>query len=377
MPERPAEGISDNEIAQYWREFFQSALEALPVGVVILNRATYVVSVNEAFERLLGRSRREVGNQKLETALPEALIKEYQILERVAKIFSKEAGPDEFEAALSIDGQDRVLRCLLRPGLTSDNPMRAMPTVVIAFHDVTKERQLQLQVFQSEKMSSIGRIAGGVAHEMNTPLAAVMFNAQLLQTMPLPEEAKPILKMVESSAARCRDIAQTLMGYVRPTRVGARFAGVPLASVLEQVMVLVGAMLAGDGVEVVRDIRAAPVIRGNADELSQIFVNLLANAWDAVAGRPHKRIHLRLYAQGEEAIVEVEDNGEGISAGNLSRLFDPFFTTKAVGKGTGLGLTVCKGIIEKHSGSIQVKSQLGQGSTFTVRLPLMSLGEKP
>ena len=137
-------------------------------------------------------------------------------------------------------------------------------------------------------------------------------------------------------------------------------------------MILVGAMLTGDGVEVVRDIRAAPTVRGNADELSQIFVNLLANAWDAVAGRPSKRIHLRLYTQGEQVIVEVEDNGDGIPAASLSRLFDPFFTTKAVGRGTGLGLTVCKGIIEKHQGSIEVKSQPGQGSVFTVRLPLIN-----
>lgn len=372
MNEKSVGNISDSDIAQYWREFFQSALEALPVGVLLLNRAMYVVSVNEAFEKLLGRPRVEVGNQKIEAALPEALVKEYQVPERVAKIFAKEASSDEFEATLVIDGQEKVLHCILRSGLTSDNPLRAMPTVVIVFRDVTKERQLQQQVFQSEKMSSIGQIAGGVAHEMNTPLAAVIFNAHLLQTMPLPEEAKPILRLVESSATRCKEIAQTLMGYVRPTRIGARLETVALASVLEQVMMLVGAMLSGDGVEVVRDIREAPKVRGNADELSQIFVNLLANAWDAVAGRPNKKIILRLYAQNGQAVVEVEDNGEGISPANISRLFDPFFTTKPVGKGTGLGLTVCKGIIEKHSGSIQVKSKSGGGAVFIVRLPMVN-----
>ena len=126
-----------------------------------------------------------------------------------------------------------------------------------------------------------------------------------------------------------------------------------------------------ENVSVERDIRADPTVRGHATEISQILVNLLSNAKDAVADRPSKRVHVRLYTEGDQAVLEVEDNGEGIEAEAAARVFEPFFTTKGVGKGTGLGLAVSKSIADKHAGTLAVKSKPGQGSIFSFRLPLV------
>ena len=363
--------MGDSEIAEHWRAFFQSALEALPVGVLLVNRATYIISVNRAFEGLFGFSRADVETQKLDAVMPEALLKEFKLAERVMNVASSESGDDAFEAGLKIQGKDKILQCMLRSGQHSDQATRGAPVIVLVFKDVTHERLLQQQLAQSGKMASIGQIAGGVAHEINTPLASILFNVQLLQTLPVTDEIKAVLKSVESSTARCKDIVQMLMSYVRPTQMGVRLTPIRLAPVIEQAMGLMGSLLQADNVKVVRDIRADPTVRGHGTEISQILVNFLSNAKDAVADRPSKVVHVRLYAEGGQAVLEVEDNGEGMSADDASRVFEPFFTTKGVGKGTGLGLAVSKSIADKHAGVIAVKSQRGKGSLFSFRLPLV------
>ena len=341
------------------------------MGVLLVNRATYIISVNQAFERLFGCSRADVETQKLDAVMPETMLKEFKLAERVMSAASSESGDDSFEAGLKIHGQDKILQCMLRSGQSSGQATQGTAVIVLVFKDVTHERLLQQQLAQSGKMASIGQIAGGVAHEINTPLASILFNAQLLQTLPVTEEIKVVLKSVESSASRCRDIVQMLMSYVRPTQMGVRLVPIRLVPVIEQSMTLMGSLLQAENVSVERDIRADPTVRGHATEISQILVNLLSNAKDAVADRPSKRVHVRLYTEGDQAVLEVEDNGEGIEAEAAARVFEPFFTTKGVGKGTGLGLAVSKSIADKHAGTLAVKSKPGQGSIFSFRLPLV------
>jgi|CXWL01.1.fsa_nt_gi PAS domain S-box-containing protein len=371
MSDPETDDAGDSEIAEHWRAFFQSALEALPVGVLLVNRATYIISVNRAFERLFERSRADVETQKLDAVMPEALIKEFNLVERVVNIANSESADDSFEAGLKIQGQDKILQCMLRSGQSSNQATGGAPVIVLVFKDVTHERLLQQQLAQSGKMASIGQIAGGVAHEINTPLASILFNVQLLQTMAVTEDIKAVLKSVESSTSRCKDIVQMLMSYVRPTQVGVRLSPIRLVPVVEESMTLMGSLLQADNVKVVRDIRADPTVRGHATEISQILVNFLSNAKDAVSTRPLKEIHVRLYTEKEHAVLEVEDNGEGIAAADAARVFEPFFTTKGVGKGTGLGLAVSKSIADRHAGVLALKSKQGQGSIFSFRLPLM------
>ena len=364
-------GPGDAEIAEHWRAFFQSALEALPVGVLLINRATYIISVNQAFESLFGCSRADVETQKLEAVMPETLLKEYKLAERVMSVASMESGEDSFEAGLKIQGKDKILQCMLRAGKSSGQATQGTAVIVLVFKDVTHERLLQQQLAQSGKMASIGQIAGGVAHEINTPLASILFNTQLLQTLPVTDEIKAVLKSVESSTARCRDIVQMLMSYVRPTQMGVRLVPIRLVPVIEQSMTLMGALLQAENVKVELDIRADPTVRGHATEISQVLVNFLSNAKDALSERPSKLVHVRLYTERDQAVLEVEDNGEGIAPDAAARVFEPFFTTKGVGKGTGLGLAVSKSIADKHAGTLAVKSKPGQGSIFSFRLPLV------
>ncbi|RLI93411.1 MAG: hypothetical protein DRO92_04425 [Candidatus Altiarchaeales archaeon] len=230
-------------------------------------------------------------------------------------------------------------------------------------------KKTQNQLIQSEKMATIGTLAGGIAHEINNPLGSILINTQMLLNDIKDEEKRESLKLIEESARRCRDIVQNLLSYSRRHEL-EEFMPVNLNEVIDNSYNLIRHQLRMDNINVEIKYGNISNVDGNANELQQVFTNLILNARDAIkkSGKSGT-ITIRTFREDKFIVSEVTDNGSGIPEEYIKRIFDPFFTTKDIGEGTGLGLSIVYKIIEKHNGKIYVSSKLGEGTTFTIKLP--------
>ena len=242
-----------------------------------------------------------------------------------------------------------------------------------AFNTMTNELQeRQEQLLQSRKIAAIGTLTSGIAHELNNPINNIFLTAEALKEdfhELSKEEALSLVQDVLTQSERAAEIVRELLDFSRSER--PEFEAVAIAALLTDTLKLVRNQLMLNGIELQHDIpETLPVISGDRKSLRQAFLNLLINAIQAMSGGG--TLSIRAYVpNGEPWLkVDVEDTGEGIAPEHLSRIFEPFFTTKEVGRGTGLGLSVTYGIIEKHGGRIEVASVKGRGSNFTVSLPL-------
>jgi PAS domain S-box-containing protein len=254
--------------------------------------------------------------------------------------------------------------------------------VAVTVRDVTEQRENEARLRLNERMASIGRLAAGVAHEINNPLAFVSGNLGFIDTelrrLALPEdERRELLEALAEATEgteRMRLIVQSLQALSRGE--AATLQPLALHEVLERSVRLASGQLRGRG-RLVRDYGEVPRVRGNCVQLTQVFTNLLVNAAQAL---PPEGGDIRLVTRllGDSvAVVEVHDTGCGIPAEHLERIFEPFFTTKPVGEGTGLGLSLCHDIIHGLGGVLSVESIVGAGSTFRVFLPLGDEGPRP
>jgi PAS domain S-box-containing protein len=254
------------------------------------------------------------------------------------------------------------------------SPMRdeqnTVNSVVVVMTDITDAALLQAKLAHSEKMATIGRLVSGVAHEVNNPLAAILgFTDLLLENPEVPATAREDLKIILQETQRTKDIVQDLLSFARQRPVQREL--VQVNSVLRQTIKLRSYDFASHGVEVIEEFEDAllPAL-GDSQQLQQVFLNILNNAYDAVQEAGQRgRIKIHTRRQNEMIEVAISDNGTGIA--DPQRIFDPFYTTKQAGKGTGLGLSICYGIVRAHGGEIQCWSnEDGAGSTFVVRIPV-------
>ncbi len=234
-------------------------------------------------------------------------------------------------------------------------------------------RRGQEQMIHTEKLASLGRMAAGVAHELNSPLTGIVTFAHLmLQRIP-PENKmdREDLEVIIEQAERCSKIIKGLLGFSRA--LPAEKSDIRINDTIRHVIDMVKNQAKFHNIKIITDLSPdLPPIKGDASQLQQVYMNLLINTADAMNDRGEIRIATRLVKEDGNDFIEIEftDNGPGIPEEYMSRLFEPFFTTKPVGKGTGLGLSVSHGIVRKHGGHIIVKSKVGQGTTFLIRLPV-------
>jgi len=241
-------------------------------------------------------------------------------------------------------------------------------------------RETQGQLVQSEKMRSLGQLVAGVAHELNNPIGFVHANLQLLEDYvdrltreDVGEERREkasaaiekLLSRSREGTERVKQIVQDLRTFSRTDH--ADLQQVSLSEEIDRTLTLMEPRLKG-GVEVVRDYAELPQVRCFAGQLNQVFMNLLMNACDAMEGRG--TITVRTRREDEGVRLEFSDDGPGMPEEVQQRIFEPFFTTKPVGQGTGLGLSLSHGIIERHGGTMVLESEPGEGTTFTLHLPL-------
>ena len=240
--------------------------------------------------------------------------------------------------------------------------------------DISNERQLQQQLIQSEKLSAIGELISGIAHELNNPLTGVMGYSQLLQLRKdLDDGAKDKLLKINNLALRCQKIVQNLLSFARKQKPERTLSDIN--EILEKTVELRSYELQVNNIEMVRELdRHLPKTIADAHQLQQVFLNVLTNAEQAMLeshGKGRLAIRTRSDTDKTRIVVEVIDDGPGIPENHLTRIFDPFFTTKEVGKGTGLGLSLSYGMIKEHGGNIYARSRPGEGATFVIELPVI------
>src|SRR5881296_956025 len=249
-------------------------------------------------------------------------------------------------------------------------PMAEPGSAVLVFEDQTERRRLQEQLIQSEKMSAIGQLIAGVAHDLNNPLASVVgFSDFLAEAGDVPPSLQEPLQVIRQEAERAATIVKNLLSFAR-SQEGERKLQ-PIRPILESTLALLRNQLLANKVEATLEVETGvPDVEVDANQIKQVFVNLINNANQAIASDATSgRIWVSAKRIGDGLAVSVTDSGPGMPEAIAAHVFEPFFTTKGEGEGTGLGLSICQGILKEHGGRITLDTKPGGGATFTVELP--------
>jgi two-component system NtrC family sensor kinase len=235
-------------------------------------------------------------------------------------------------------------------------------------------KKIHGQLFRSEKLASLGKLAAGVAHEINNPLTGVLTNSSLLlEDLEDGDPKKDDVQVIVNETIRCREIVKRLLDFARQTKPLKKQTNIN--SLIENIVLLVRNQTSFRNINIERNLSEnIPEIMADSDQIQQVFINFILNASDAMPKGGTLNIDSRIMENGEFIEIRFTDNGTGISEENKNRIFDPFFTTKE--SGTGLGLSITYGIVEQHGGTIHVESELGKGTTFIVQLPIKAIAEE-
>lgn len=241
--------------------------------------------------------------------------------------------------------------------------------------DITEEHALQQQLVRAEKLAAIGQLSAGIAHELRTPLSTIRVAAfdlkeMVAQMLPhSPEEMMEALELIEKNAVRCDTIIRNLLDFARESP--REEEEVDLTGILRDCLSMMEKEIALQNITLTTHLEPLPPLWARLEDLQQVFSNLLLNALQAMPEGGHLRVEARRVPseRGDGVEVEVSDTGHGIPEEYRDRIFEPFFTTKEAGKGTGLGLALCKRVLDRMNATIEVESQVGVGTTFTIRFP--------
>jgi PAS domain S-box-containing protein len=331
-----------------------------------------VESWNTQIERLSGISRDHAVGRTLSELFPIELAGEFDRvrgqtgIHHIYKFVLKPAADGNGNGhGLSAGLRETTLNIAIAPLVSKD---REQIGRLIIFDDITDRAELEQRLVQADKLSSIGLLAAGVAHEVNTPLAVISTYAQMLAKQVSDDSQKSlILDKIAKQTFRASEIVNSLLNFSRTSTTS--LGDVNLNRVIQETLSLLEHQLQKSGIHVKSDLDPGlGPVHGNAGQLQQVFLNLILNARDAMSAGG--TLEVRTWPEGAGARAEVADTGPGIAPEHLHRIYDPFFTTKAVRKGTGLGLSVTYGIIQEHGGSIEVSNRPGGGATFRLELPL-------
>ncbi len=341
------------------KDFSENIVESLNVGVLAVDLNGAVESWNTQLERLIGVPRQHAVGRKLEQVLPADLMAEIAARasdERISSLY-------KFQMR-NAAGQNLVVNISIAP-LVGKSGERIGRLILV--DDITQRIRLEEQIVQTEKLTSLGLLAAGVAHEVNTPLAVISNYIQMLaKQIPSSDPRQQLIEKVVKQTFRASEIVNNLLNFSRTG--AAEFTEVNLNAVVEETLSLVAHPFRTAQVQVTRNLQQElPPVLGSNNKLQQVFLNLFMNARDAMPAGG--MVEIRTASHNGSVEIEITDNGSGIPHENLNRIFDPFFTTKSSGRGTGLGLSVSYGIIKEHAGKVDVRSAQGKGTTFRLEFP--------
>jgi PAS domain S-box-containing protein len=348
------------------RKYLEELLEKANALILVANRDKKIVVFNEAFSRLTGYSKEEVLGKDVLSLVPQD--EQMRLAPLLAAAIRGEP-VSNFELRIFTRRGEARIAIATSSALTAQGEVEG---VMAIGQDVTVVKELEKRIIHAEKLAGLGQLAASVAHEINNPMTAVVTYADaMLQRAQLQVGAANAgdvekLKKILESGQRILRFTRDLVTYARPAK--DKPERVQLHALVDTALGYCEHVVKQAQVEVSRDYAEVPAISAVRANLIQVFVNLITNACHAM--KPGGRLVLRMRQEGQEVAVWVQDTGSGIDPKNLQRIFEPFFTTKPEGKGTGLGLSIVQGIVEKHGGRLKVESEPGQGTTFTVLLPV-------
>lgn len=345
------------------RRTWQEVVDAIAPALCIVDRAGRIRRANRAFADLVNAPPASLIGRPWQAFAPPEWAAD---LERVLH-------PQTPRREVDLRTGDRTFAVSAVPISSTDRS-----AVVLLFDDQTERRRLQDQLVQSAKMSAIGQLIAGIAHDLNNPLASVVGFADFLKEVPqIPPSLREPLTVIQEEAERASNIVRNLLGFARKQEHQRRPTA--LKPLLDATFVLLRNQLLTQRVEYRIEVEPdLPMPDVDPNQIQQVFVNLINNAAQAIAstGRPGTiTVRARHWLDG--VAVDVSDNGPGISEPISTQVFEPFFTTKPEGEGTGLGLSISQGIVREHGGRILLSTEEGRGSTFTVQLPLATRPAEP
>lgn len=351
------------------RARFQNILDMASDAIVSIDEKRQIILFNKQAQRIFGYEANEVLGTTLERLLPErfrerhpAHVKKFaaegssaRLMSERPELFGLRKNGEEFPVEITISKVELAGEFIL--------------TAII--RDVTEQKKMECIVLQSEKMSAVGQLAAGVAHEINNPLGVILGFAQNVAKRIKPGDPFELpLKSIEREAVRCKNLVQDLLTFSRLGKGEKEF--MDLREAIESALALVQAQSKVKNVDLVKEISEVPKIVANKNQIQQIIINLSNNAIDAMpnGGRLVIGVKKTMENGRDEVEIRVQDTGQGIPESIRAQIFNPFFTTKESGKGTGLGLSLVYEIVQKHSGRILLDSEMGKGTTFRILLPL-------
>jgi PAS domain S-box-containing protein len=347
------------------KEFNENIVESINVGILAVDLEGRIESWNAQMEAMYAQSRAEALGQALSDVFP------LDFVEAIEEFRNEQGVHHLYKFPLTTRaGEQRTTNIAVAPLLSRD----FVPVGrIILVDDITERVSLETQLAQADKLSSIGLLAAGVAHEINTPLAVISSYAQMLSKQ-LRGDARlgPVLDKITQQSFRAAEIANGLLNFSRTSTT--EFRDTNLNQVIRDTLSLLEHQFKTAQINV--DLELAeelPPIHGNSGKLQQVFLNLLLNAKEAMPSGGRLRV---VTAVNGQVVAQISDSGSGIAPEHLKRIYDPFFTTKTTPRpgdrrGTGLGLSVSYGIIQEHAGKIHVESAVGAGTTFHLEFPLL------
>jgi signal transduction histidine kinase len=366
------------------KEFSENIVESINVGILAAGLDDRVESWNTQIEKLTGITRDEALGRQLSELFPEEFIEKFDDLRQDVATHNvyrmvlrprcepepiSRNGHGGLELQKVVQARESIVNMAVAPLFSKEHEQIGR---LIIFDDVTDREELERRLVQADKLSSIGLLAAGVAHEVNTPLAVISTYAQMLAKQVSGDDQKSkLLEKIAKQTFRASEIVNSLLNFSRTSPT--EFVEVDLNRVVRETATLVDHQFQNAGVGI-RLMLAdqLPTIRGNAGKLQQVFLNLYINARDAMPGGG--TLTIRTWSESGFAHIEIADTGQGIPPEHLARIYDPFFTTKGPKKGTGLGLSITYGIVQEHNAIIEVDSTVGRGTTFRLEFPGLVAG---
>jgi len=367
------------------RDNLNRILDQTPLAVTVLDARGNLTDVNEAWLRLFGVAAKDQVVGRL-NVFHSKFIKGMGLADGFAKVYKGETvdvptitvDPRSAWEELPMTGLERTVQVRMFPVLERNGKL---VNVVAMMEDVTERRRLEEQLIQSQKMESIGLLAGGIAHDFNNILGGILGYASFVKAQ-IPKEDRifPHLETIERSALRAAELTSQLLGFAR----GGKYVVGPLYinDLIQETADLLRGTIEKNIAVAVRLDDSSPVIEADASQMQQVLMNLCVNARDAMPGGGELTITTRRLDAPDEFLrsipeggggpfvrIDIADTGIGIDRAIRGKIFDPFFTTKEKGKGTGLGLATVYGIVKNHGGFINVESEMGTGTTFSIYIP--------
>lgn len=367
----------ERKVSEYERlkEFSENIVESINVGILAADLNDRVESWNSRMEDLTGIARESAVGRPLCSVLPRELAERLSVIRGHDGIhhLDKVRLPTWIHSnGNGLPSREAIVNVAVAPLFSRE---AAEIGRLIIFDDITDRSELERRLVQADKLSSVGLLAAGVAHEVNTPLAVISAYAQMLAKQVDGDEQKArLLEKIAKQTFRASEIVNSLLNFSRTSSL--EFTDIEMGRVIREVSSLVEHQFERAGVTVrIQEAPETPAVRGNAGKLQQVFLNLFLNARDAMDGGG--ALDIRIGSRDTVVTVDVSDTGKGIPPEVLPRIFDPFFTTKGARKGTGLGLSVTYGIVQEHGGTIEAESHPGAGTRFHLSFPASARNAAP